>query len=456
MTTLVSKLRQSTAAAVLALTAASFAGEAFAKDLTVTVWAGGSNDSDVYRLDAIEMAADMLEREYAILGEELDITVEKKRDFADWAAFKQAVTLAAEAGDAPNIVVTSHLDIAPWSQAGLIVPVEDYVNMDAWPLNNIYDNLIEITTYNGVVYGLPQDAESRPFFFWRETMKKIGYTDEQIDALPARVEAGDYTLANVLEDARKAVEMELVEEGYGFYPRVSNGPDYAQFYQSFGGELLDKETGKLVLDRQAMTDFYQFFVDAVEAGVTRKNHIGTEWDQWYAEVASGKAALWHGGTWHYARYTGKEGLDDFFGNIQFSLIPAGNENGRANTITHPLAYLLTAQADEDAVEIAAQLIKIASEPRLNSLHAIKSAHLGISREQSNIELYANDRWAAEATERLLPHANAQPNHTGYGQFSQIMFKGLETAWTGTKTPAEAVAEVEDEMKATLGDELIVR
>ncbi|MDX1736918.1 MAG: extracellular solute-binding protein, partial [Alphaproteobacteria bacterium] len=247
-----------------------------------------------------------------------------------------------------------------------------------------------------------------------------------------------------------------VDKGYGFYPRPSNGPDYAQFYQSFGGQLIDKDSGKLILDKASMTEFYQFFVDAVEAGVTRKNHIGTDWSQWYSEVASGKAALWHGGTWHYARYTGKEGLDDFFGNIQFSLIPAGNEKGRANTITHPLVYLLTKQENEEDVEIAAQLIKIASEPRINSLHAIKSAHLGISEQQSNIELYAGDRWANEATSRLLVHANAQPNHASYGQFSQIMWKGLETAWTGTKSPADAVNEVEAEMKAVLGDNLIVR
>ena len=95
-----------------------------------------------------------------------------------------------------------------------------------------------------------------------------------------------------------------------------------------------------------MTETYQFFVDAVAAGVTRKNHIGTDWGQWYNEVANGKAALWHGGTWHYARYTGKEGNDDFFGTIEFTLIPAGNGKGRPNTITHPLVYLITDQPDE--------------------------------------------------------------------------------------------------------------
>jgi len=439
-----------------ALLLSSIAVPALAEDVTITVWAGGSTDADAYRIDAIELAADMLEREAAIEGRELNITVEGKRDFGGWEEFKQGVTLAAEAGTAPNIVVTSHLDIAPWSQAGYIVPAEDYLDFDAWPLNDIYPNLLEIAAYNGIQWGLPQDAESRPFFFWKDTMRGIGYSDEDIAALPAKVASGEYTLQNVLEDAKKAVDAGLVEEGYGFYPRPSNGPDWGQFYQSFGGVLQDPETGKLVLDKAAMEGFYQFFADAVEAGITRKNHLGTDWGQWYSEVANGKAATWHGGTWHYARYTGKEGNDDFFGTIEFSLIPAGDENGRPNTITHPLVYLVTDQENDDHEEIAAQLVKIASEPRMNSLHAIKSAHLGIGQQQANIELYANDRWASEATERLLVSANAQPNNLNYGVYSEAMFNGLEAAWTGLKTPAEAVAELEAELTAKLGDNLIVQ
>ena len=383
-------LFRSTAIAV-AMTAV--AGHAMAEDITITVWAGGSNDSDSYRVEAIEMAADILEREAAILGEELNITVDGRWDFAGWAEFKQGVTLAAEAGEAPTIVVTSHLDIAPWSEAGYIVPVEDYVDLDAWPLNNVYPNLMEIAAFDGVQWGVPQDAESRPFFYWIETMEALGYSEDDIEALPERVAVGEYTLRDMLADATRAVEMGLVEEGYGFYPRVSNGPDYAQFYQSFGGELMDAETGQLVLDTAAMTEFYQFFVDAVAAGVTRQNHIGTDWGQWYNEVANGRAAFWHGGTWHFGRY-GTEGNEDFWNTIQFSLIPAGNADGRANTITHPLVYLVTAQGDDRVEEIAAQLVAIATEPRINSLHAIQSNHLAVAQAQQDVDLYAGDRWAS--------------------------------------------------------------
>ncbi len=448
MTILSALLRATAVASVLAATTAGV----LAKDVAISVWAGGTGPNDLYRLDAIEIAADLLEREAAIRGEELIITVEKT-PYNGWDDFKQALTLSAEAGTAPNIVVSGHEDIAPWSQSGLIVPIEDYVDLDSWPINDIYPNLLEIASYGGVVYGLPQDAESRPFFFWKPHMKAIGYTDEQIEALPASVENGEYTLANALEDAKKMQDAGLVEAGYGFYPRQSNGPDFWQFYTSFGGVM--EEGGKLVFDKAAMTKVYQFFADAVASGVTKKNHIGLPGDQWYAEVAAGKAGIWHGGTWHYARYVNQEGLTDFFGNVAFSLIPAG-AGGKANTLTHPLVYLLTSGHDEETTEIAAQLIKIASEPRINTLHAIRSAHLGISRQQSSIELYSNDRWAREATERLLPHANAMPNNSDFGAYWNIMWKNLEAAWTGTKTVDAAIADAETELKSTLGDAIIIR
>ena len=134
---------------------------AVAEDITITVWAGGSNDGDSYRIEAIEMAADILSREAAILGDELNITVDGRRDFAGWEEFKQGVTLGAEAGTAASIVVTSHLDIAPWSQAGYIVPIEDYVDLDSWPLNNVFPNLMDIASLGGTQWGIPQDAESR-------------------------------------------------------------------------------------------------------------------------------------------------------------------------------------------------------------------------------------------------------------------------------------------------------
>ena len=429
--------------------------DALARDVSISVWAGGTGPNDVYRLDAIEMAADLLSREAAIEGKPLTIKIEKKA-YPGWDDFKQAFTLLAQAGKAPDIVVTGHEDIAPWAQAGLIVPIENFIDLDSWPVNDIYENLMKIASYGGVLYGLPEDAESRPFFFWKPHMKAIGYSDADLAALPAKIAAGAYTLTDVIADAKKMQDKGVVQPGYGFYPRPLNGPDFWMFYRSFGGEMDDAKSGKLVFDKTAMSKFYQFFVDAVASGVTRKNHVGLPFDQWFAEVAGGKAGIWQGGTWHYARYVGQEGLKNFFDTVQFTLAPAGDKSGKPNTLTHPVVYLLSKQADKERMEIAARLIVIASEPRINALHAVKSAHLGISKQESNVPLYSNDRWTREATKRLLPFANAMPNNSDFGVYWGIMWKGLEAAWTGQKTVQQAIAEDETALKSSLGDKIIIR
>ena len=441
------------AASVAVLTFATSA--AFAEDYTISVWAGGTGDNDNYRVDAIDIAADFLMREAAIRGEELNITVEKQTG-SSWDDFKQSVTLAAESGTAPNIIVSGHEDIGPWSQAGILRPMEDYVDLESWPLNSLYQNLIDVSSFNGQIWGIPQDSEARPFFMSKKHLKQIGYSDADIEALPGKINSGAYTLYDMLDDVKKMQDGGFVKPGMGFAPRVSNGTDYWQFYQSFGGELVDPESGKLVFDKAALTGMYQFFVDAVDMGVTPATYLGSDWDTWHTNVAADEYGAWHGGTWHKSQWQKQFGVDDFFGQMTFSLIPAGNEAGHPNTITHPLVYLLSTSGTDEEAAISAELVSIASEPRINALHAVKSGHLAISDAETTVPLFANDRWSVEATQQLLPHANAIPNRADFNIFWDAMYKGLEASWTGTSSVADAVNTAEQATVAGLGDNVIVR
>ena len=426
-----------------------------AEDRTITVWAGGTGETGIYRVDAIKMAAELLQREYALSGKDIKINIET-RTWSGWDDFKQAVTLAAESGSAPNIIVSGHEDIGPWAQAGILRPIEDYVDFDAWPLNQLYPNLIDVASYEGQIWGLPQDAEARAFYFSRNHMKAIGYSDADLDALPERVLSGEYTLYSMLDDVKKMQDEGVVEPGNGFAPRVSNGPDYWQFYQSFGGEMVDPETGKLVLDKQALTGMYQFFVDAVDKGVVSPTYLGRDFDDWHRGVVSDRYGAWHGGTFHVKQWESQFGLEDFFGTMQATLIPSGGEGGRANSITHPLVYLLSSEGSEEDAELSAELVTIASEPRINVLHAVKSAHLAIGTAEADIPLYANDRWLGFASKNLLPHANAIPNSADFGAYWTAMFKGLEASWTHTTSVEDAVKNVEAEAVSALGDKIVVR
>jgi inositol-phosphate transport system substrate-binding protein len=49
-----------------------------------------------------------------------------------------------------------------------------------------------------------------------------------------------------------------------------------------------------------------------------------------------------------------------------------------------------------------------------------------------------------------------PNNVNFGQYWEIMWGGLEGSWTGQKSVAEAIADVETELRTTLGDKIIIR
>ena len=49
-----------------------------------------------------------------------------------------------------------------------------------------------------------------------------------------------------------------------------------------------------------------------------------------------------------------------------------------------------------------------------------------------------------------------PNNVNWGQYWEIMWSGLEAAWTGQRSAEEAIVNVETELRATLGDNIIMR
>lgn len=427
------------------------------REVEITVWAN-ADVNERYRTEGIRLAATILNEELKIEDRDVRVTIKQQSwsGSGSWEKLKQAFALAIESGKGPHIIVAGHEDIAVWGKAGLIQPLEELVDLESYPFNDVFPNLWPIMVWDGRIWGVPQDAESRPLFGWIPHLRAIGYSDADIAALPARIKRGEYTLTNVLQDAKKIQDLGLVKPGYGFYPRAGKGPDFWQFYVANGGELTDRASGKLLLDRAVLLKYYRFFHDAVfKYGVTKKNHLGMDWDQWYSEVASGRAGLWHGGTWHYARYTRGEGLADFFDTVVFALIPAGDTGGKATTLTHPLVYLVSKRAQGEQAELCGRLITIVSEPRLNTLHAIASAHLGITRTQTGLDTYASDRWTAEST-TLLESAFALPNNPHFGQFDQIVWKGLTAAWSGAVTPHEAVDIVVREIRATMKDKVVIR
>jgi inositol-phosphate transport system substrate-binding protein len=382
-------------------------------------------------------------------------------DDADWADYKKKFTLAADAGEAPDIVLSGHEDVPVWANVGYIVDFE--FCRDKYPeFDDVIDSLWQSVTWDGKLWGVPQDTEARPMFFNKTKLKELGWSDAEVEGLPDKIQKGEFTLDDLIATAKEAIDKGVVEPGYGYWHRPSKGYDYLQYYVSYGGKYYDPDQDKLVVDKSSLLDWYTFQRRVVEEGITPENFIGTDWSIWHDTVSLGNALFWNGGVWQWSdwatNYAAEAGGQDYlFENIGYALQPTGIEGQGGGTLSHPLVYMITSESasgskDQDA---ACALLAKTTTAEINTLHAVESTHLGIVKSQADYEPYTQDRLLSE-TLYMLDHNYYQPNHIQYGTYYDIVWDGLLRSENGEITPEEAVEQVVKMMEVELGDIVIIQ
>ncbi len=390
----------------------------------------------------------------------IDLELNLIQDNIGWGDYKQEFVLAAEAGQAPDIILSGHEDIGAWGASGIIIPLGDYIPMHA-EFADIVSALWASQKLGDTIYGIPQDAEARPIFYSKVLLADLGWSDEEIDGLPAAVAAGEFTFNDLIATAAAAVEEGVVEEGNGFWHRPSNGPDFLYYYYGMGGEVFD-DMGNLVIDSDALLKVYELLGGLTADGIMRADIIGTDWNQvWHPTIATGDTVLFAaGGTWNWPNwainYVADQGGDDYLTpRIGLTLIPA-METGAPITLTHPLSYMISSNAaDRGNVDVAMALIAAITTPEANNRHAIDSFHLGILNAQLESEAYQANALLS-GNHYMLDHTTSLPNNPGWNAWANAYFLGIQVAESGEGSPAEAVEIALNQLTNELGDDITVR
>jgi inositol-phosphate transport system substrate-binding protein len=418
----------------------------------LNVWAE-ANNVEHWRADGPAKAAEMVD--------DFDITVVPLTDDAGWADYKKKFTLAADAGEAPDIVLSGHEDVAVWANAGYIVDF-DFCKEKYPEFADVIDSLWNAATWHGKVWAVPQDTEARPMFYNKTKLAELGWSQEEIDSLPDRIMNGEFTLDDMIDTAKQAIDAGVVEPGYGYWHRPTKGGDYLQYYFSYGGKLYDADQDKLVVDQEALTNWYAFQRRVVEEGITPENYIGTEFSIWHDTVSHGNVLFWNGGIWQWADWAANYvadlgGQDYLFDFVGFALQPSGIKGQPGGTLSHPLVYMITSEKASGAANQAAACALLAktTTPEINTLHAVDSTHLGILKSQATYEDYASDRLLSDAL-YMLDHNYYQPNHVMYGAYFDIVWDFMVKAENGDLTPEAAAAGAVELLQAELGDQVIVQ
>jgi inositol-phosphate transport system substrate-binding protein len=423
--------------------------------VTLTAWTIGPDAPSYYRRDNLIDAAKALNTELEAEGSNQRVQVTASFESGgQWADYKQKFTLAAEAGEAPDIILAGHEDMAPWAAAGYVVKLDDYIQK--YPIDDVIDVLWTAMELTGETYAVPQDTEARPMYFRKDLLAKLGWSQADIDSLPDRVRDGQWTMEDLVATAKDAIAKGVVAEGKGWYHRPTRGNDFYMFYFLYGGTMQDEASGKLVVTKSALEQYFQLHYDAVNTSkITPKNFMGSDARQWHETVTAGTVLFYNAGTWTWKDWqaTYKVPAEDLEKNVGFMLIPAAKAGSEPITLSHPLAYMVTANSKQP--ELAYRLIRNATTPELNSRHAVESAHLAVLTSQAADPTYASDQFLLD-TSYMVDHTTFIPNHPKFGTYDEVLFRFLSAVEAAELEPAAATEAAITELQAQLGADLIVQ
>ena len=472
-----------------------------------TVQAAGDPNS-VMRMYGIVEAAYRINQVWQQNGINVQIQVDTNWESSFQKQYDNFVT-QYELGQNGDFFVNSYIYIATLAADGRLLDITQWVQA-YW--NNVFSDfytpLMEAAKYQGKYYGIPQDTEARPLYIRKDVAQCMGW---DLTGLDEKVKNGQFTWADVFQKAKEAVEKGCADYGL-IHRKGSAHPDLIQFIFAFGGSLYDPNTGKLVVDREAVYKWLATEAAFADAGLLPRNIM--DWD-WATQIhptivgekksagGTGNTLFDIGGTWYWTEWQTKDYyLDPQTGQkrpltpeevknkFYYTLFPAGEPGKQPVTLSQPFMWMIAANAGKDNPnfdnpdfrkayqELAFLMVVEASDPIINAVHSVISAHVPVRKAASallknetfinklrnlqlpfsqevmnaiapiiqktadpiNIEFLANVSY-------MLEYTHLAPSHPYYSKLADVFKQAVDRVLKGQMTPEQAIQFIESSVNA---------
>ena len=383
------------------------------------VQAAGDPNSVLRMWGIVEAAMDINDI-WADNGINVMITIE--RDWVD--SFQQQFDNFVnqyELGRNGDFFVNSYIYIATLAADERLLDITEWVQA-YWDtvFSDFYTPLMEAGKYQGRYYGIPQDTEARPLYIRKDVAACMGW---DIEGLDEKVKNGEFTWSDVYYKAKEAVDKGCADWGL-IHRKGSAHPDLIQFIFAFGGTLYNPDTGKLVVDREAVYKWFAVEYKFARDGLLPNDIFAWDWatqihptivGERKADGGVGNTLFDIGGTWYWTEWqtkdyykdpatgelrplTPQEVLDKFY----YTLFPAGEPGKEPVTLSQPFMWMIAANVGKDnpnyddpnyreAYQKLAFLILVAaSDAEVNAVHSAISAHVPV--REAAAQLLRDPAW----------------------------------------------------------------
>ena len=349
----------------------------------------------------------------------------------------------------PDVYVAAHEWIGEFAKSGYAMDLEEFVKKNPWAFADVIPVLWESTKFKGKIYGIPQDSEIRMVFYNKDMLRKIGKDEAFIESLPAQVEKGEFTMADLSNLTKEVVDKGAAQ--MGILHRPNPGPDYLMMFSSFGAKFVDPASGQLILPKAEIRRGLEWYANNAAKGVTPKNNTAMSWDEIQGAFKTEKAFGYHQGVWAVTEWMvgdqkGATWPNDrkwFFNKIGWMHAPAAEKGGQPSNLSHPIVYIVNPKSKN--ADLAAMLTAYASLPYYNTKHAVTTAHTAIANGQKQ-HAGLRERLVSRRRDADAGALDLHSEPSGFRPLQRrILFKALQGVETGRLTPAQAIDFLEDEM-----------
>lgn len=347
-----------------------------------------------------------------------------------WADYWTKLQAAITGGAAPDVFWMNAPNFQLYASNGVIAPLGEQVAADGVDLSVYPQELVDLYHLDGQPYGLPKDFDTIG----------VWYNMTLFDAAGVPYPSDGWTW----DDFRTAAA-QLTDPDAGVWGVAANlAPQeyhYNTVYQA-GGYVISPDGTRSGYDDPATIEGLRFWTDLIEEGISPDLATMTETHP-IQLFESGKIAMYWGGSWNVAEFTGNEYTAD---KVNVAPLPAGKQRA---TIIHGLANVVSASTEHP--EQAWELVKF-----LGSREAAE-----ILGRNGPIPAYlgTQDAWVAAHPELdlqifldSLEYAVPYPISTNTAAWNEAELTVLSEAWAGDKPVVDAARELAAQMNELLANE----
>lgn len=393
--------------------------------------------------EAFVDAAEILNARYAAEGKGIKIEFEKDYQTIDWTEYNKNIIFAHKINDAPDIFAIGNA--ADLIKAGCLLDITDVITKNQTRyVPHVFDTVIS----DGRIYAFPPDLPVRVIYYNKDDLKKIGWSDADIKALPGKIQRGEYSFEDFI-----ALCGEVVAKGgakYGLSHRPGKGNDFLDILTTLGGQYYD-ELGTLVFDEAGLTRFFEFIYDNANVSkITPQNQNQMGWTTINKMVGSGESFAYYGPIYSCSYVASSVGLsnEQFAAQEEFVMFPVSKYNDKPFVVAAPQYSGISSQTKYP--EICKDLIDELSNGSMGYLarHAAKINSLSsVSEANADPQIKANPIIADVAY--MADYAITVPVIEGISTYTAELFKQIVALELGQSNPKAAVEAMKQQLRLNL-------